>query len=310
MCFIVYKFDINSLDIFLVINTVNQSPSEDKGAGPSNVGAVNKNKVDIRNFLKKENIDEKVLISSSMGGNKSVSFVIFNENENIIKTSEFFDQERDTIKKLINYMLDKHNMIKINLISTNTYIETVSQDKRECYFHGGYKIEISKFGSVEKLLNHLKKNLSTNESNFQLSSSCLSMYSVEYLELDLHAFNPTFYGADDNFEIDQELINCHCLMNIKNDTNKSNFCFISCVLSSRHWWKFACKKQQRRLSTYLKYEKKLNLEQMQFPVSEIVDINLFVKNNPLYSIDIYEYVKPKYDFENAKIEVIRKTKKT
>lgn len=302
------------LNFFSVKNSVN--PTTNDAEGTNFLKALSELKLKVKSkareiiqFLKDKKINENVYITYCSSGMKSVTFTIFNLNKNIIKTVDCFQQEREKLKEIIEFMLKKHKLIKLNLVSTNTFIETVTQQKRECFIHGGFQIQINQIENVNALLLHLKSNLEKNEGNFQESSSCLSMYKVKYFELDIHAYQPTFYG-NDTFKVPKNLINSHSLMNINNDSkneNRKDFCFISCVLAARHWYKFSCDKMQRNLKSYEKYIHTLNIDSMNFPVNDI-DINLFCRNNRQYSVDIYEYHKS-FNFKKANISIVRKTQK-
>lgn len=229
-----------------------------------------------------EHVDPKLFLNDA--------FILFRE-ETIKLLSEHSTIKTHTslqirfVKQNVNENGEVHEQKMDRHFNTKSSIITQTTDLRDYY----------QSTIVEKIINKI--------SDFQLMGSGWSIDAIIGLTINnckLECFNGSSYMKLPKFIETKKAI-----INIQNFND--NKCFLWSVLAAIHHKEI--KKNLHRVNNYKKYESELNMTNMRYPVT-IQQIDLFEKQNPTISINVYMYaaMKGKDNYRKKKIYPVRLTK--
>src|SRR5277367_3017267 len=187
-------------------------------------------------------------------------------HENVDGTNKDVKNYMKSIKsqgiQLIKSALGQHRCLKVNLASYVTLenLEIYQDTNLEEFWDG----EVVKLGARLEAA--------------EVEGSGFSLKQINSLQININKYSPL--KASSYFELPEYITNKKAIINVKNEDNQ---CFKWAILAAL----YPTKNHPERVSNYIKYENKINMSSIPFPV-KISDIKKFEKLNKI-SANVFSY---------------------
>ena len=175
-----------------------------------------------------------------------------------------------------------------------TDLRSGEPEKVDADFHS--KIEINLEGAAKnELLNEMIARIEENLANFQQRGSNWQFVSINQLEIHLGNWKPL--SGSSYLPLPKKIKNKGAIINMKNEDDQ---CFKWCISRALN----PVKKNSERITKELKDQsKRLNWSGLSFPV-DLKQIQIFEKNNPKISINVFGYEESAYPLKISKIKKV------
>lgn len=178
--------------------------------------------------------------------------------------------------------------------SSSTASSTIETNQSEKFFlQCGTKIITPTTNIDNWFRNNVVTTIMSTVDRLQENGSGWTLQSIE--QMDVTYNKSVSLNASSYIPTPRAIALKHAVINVQNTDNK---CFVWAVLSRLHEPKYG----KNRISSYMHYEKELNLRNISYPVS-LSDIDVFENDNPTISINVYVLEK-KFDATTRKHKVI------
>ena len=189
---------------------------------------------------------------------------------------------------------NKNTKVKIILKCRmkRTDLRSGEPEKVDADFHS--KIEINLEGAAKnELLNEMIGRIEENLANFQQRGSNWQFVNINQLEIHLGNWKPL--SGSSYLPLPKKIKNKGAIINMKNEEDQ---CFKWCISRALN----PVKKNSERITKELKDQsKRLNWSGLSFPV-DLKEIQIFEKNNPKISINVFGYEESVYPLKISKIK--------
>lgn len=182
----------------------------------------------------------------------------------------FFADFHDSIRELINLLIDKLTALKLQACLGATFRRQV--DNTITYTIGYFTTQnliVTGANEIDDNINSIANQFEREVHQFESMGSGYILHEIDRLDIRIGQYNLLQVGCFQ--ELPRVLLNKKCLVNIKSN---DNHCFLWCVIAAI----FPQRHHKERVDNYRIYENLFDCQGMTFPVSE-KHITLFEDNN-------------------------------
>lgn len=236
--------------------------------------------------------DKGVQIIKSAFKERIVSYRITTE-KNILDVKQYFQHLESKIQCILDYQLNKHTCIKINMELFGYYYNPTSENYDVKSFNTPFNV-ICKGTETKDLMEKLIIIIDKKADEFAERDSGWALLNLLYLEININKFNPL--KSSSFIELPVEISRRNAVVNIRNN---DDYCFAWSVVAALH----IPTGPNFDISSYPHYSTVLNITGIDFPMS-LKGIKKFENQNNI-SINVFGLEKY-FDkiSNNQKYEVI------